>query len=567
VTSQGREESFKLSIVVPSDSPVDSFAVSPDGRMLAFTAIAKGEQCLWVRSMDALESRPLPRTEGALYPFWSPDSRSIGFFAYTKLKRVDVAGGPPRELADVVVGRGAAWSSSGVILFCPRPLGPLHQVLADGGESRAVTRLDAAAAEAVHGFPQFLPDGRHFIYFAMSARAAQSAIRVGSLDSSASKALLHADASAVYARVLPGLRSVLVFVSAGTLMAQRLDLERMQMEGERIVLATNVRYRRWYQAKVSIADSGLLLYQEGTQEQHRFSWINRDGTVAEAVGPANDAISFTLSPDERHVAFYRDSDPATLYPKVWAMDLARHGAMFRVSDSETPAPDLTPIWSPDGREILYSRGDDRSMCLVRQALTGGAAVCVLDSPGPKFPTDWSTDGRFVAYTSLAPDFRYLHVWTADLAAKAAHTIRAFLSHSYREASASFSPSSDTEGPHFVAYASAETGRDEIYVCDFPDGARKWHVSPAGGLMPHWRRDGRELFYLALDGTLMVVPTSLGERVEIGVPHALFATGIQFIPQHKTWMNQYAVGRNGERFLINGQIPGYAHHEITIVVPQ
>jgi eukaryotic-like serine/threonine-protein kinase len=563
-----RLELLKLSIVLPGDSPVDSFAISPDGRLLAFTASQHGKQLLWVRPLDDLDARPLPGTEGATYPFWSPDSRSIGFFAQTKLKRVDAAGGPPRELADVIVGRGGAWSSTGVILYSPRPLGVLHELPEDGGEPKPVTSLDDTRGEAGHGFPQFLPDGRHFIYLAMSARAEQSAVRLSSLDSPASKVLVvHADTSALYAGNLPGLRSSVVFVSGGTLMAQRLDLERMTLDGEPIELADHVRHRRWYQTRASVADNGVLLYQRGNHEQHRFSWIDRDGALIEAIGGGNEAISFSLSPDERHVAFYRDNDPATVFPKVWALDLGRAGAVFRVTDSEAPESDMTPIWSADGSEILYSRGDDRRMRLMRQALAGGSAICVLDSPGPKFPTDWSQDGRTVAYTSQVPDFRCLHVWIADIDAQAPGRARTFLQHSYSEANARLAPSVEGSESRFIAYASAETGHDEVYVCDFPSCARKWQVSTNGGLMPHWRHDGGELFYLALDGTLMAAPVALGSAVDVGAPRALFATGIRFIPQHKAWMNQYAVGRGGERFLINRPVHENARHEITVVLPR
>jgi Tol biopolymer transport system component len=561
-----RSDFLKLSIVLPGDLPVDSFAISPDGRTLAFTAVRHGKQLLWVRPLGDLESRPLAGTDGAAYPFWSPDSRSIGFFAQTKLKRVDAAGGPPRELADVIVGRGGAWSSTGLILYTPRPLGVLHQLPEDGGVPSPVTALDEARGEAGHGFPQFLPDGRHFIYLAMSARADQSAIKLASLDSPASKLLVRADTSALYARNLPGLRSAIAFVSGDSLIAQRLDLERLTIEGEPVELAANVRHRRWYQTRASIADNGVFLYQSGNHEQQRFSWINRNGTLIESVGPTNDAISFSLSPDDRRIAFYRDNDPATVYPKVWAMDLERGGAVFRLTDSEVPAGDLCPIWSADGREFLYSRGDDRGMRLMRQATEGGPAVCVLDSPGPKFPSDWSADGRLVAYTSQVPDFRWLHVWTADLGAGASESARTFLQHAYSEANAYFAPPTDGHESRFIAYASAETGREEVYICDFPSGVRRWQVSMNGGLMPHWRHDGRELFYLALDGVLMAAPVKLGSAAEVGAPVALFATGIQFVPQHKAWMNQYAVARGGERFLINRPAAASSRHQITIVLP-
>jgi eukaryotic-like serine/threonine-protein kinase len=561
-----RLDLVKLSIVLPADTPVDSFAISPDGRIVAFTATVQGVQRLWVRRLDHLESRPLPGTDGARYPFWSPDSRTIGYFAQTKLRRVDAAGGPPRDLADVIVGRGGAWSRTGVIVYSPRPLGVLHAIPENGGTPQPVTSLDEARGEAGHGFPHFLPDGRHFIYLAMSARAEQSAIRLASLDSSSSKVLLRADASALYARALPELRSAVVYVSDGTLLAQRLDLERQTVEGEPLELADNVAYRRWYQTRASIADSGVFLYQSGNPDQYRFSWISRDGALVEPIGPRNDAVSFSLSPDDRHVAFYRDNDPATVYPKVWTMDLNRTGAVSRVTDTEAAGADFCPIWSPDGTEILFSRGDDRGMRLMRQPVGAGPASCVLDTPGPKFPSDWSHDGRTVAYTSQVPDFRWLHVWIADLDTGVGDRARPFLQHSFSEANAYFAPPIDGDERRFISYASGETGRDEIYVCDFPSGKRKWQVSTHGGLMPHWRHDGRELFYLALDGVLNVTSVRLGTTVEIDVPHPLFATGIQFVPQHKAWMNQYAVARGGERFLVNRPVSPRNRDEITVVLP-
>jgi Tol biopolymer transport system component len=561
-----RVDLVELSIILPIDAPVDSFAISPDGRMLAFTAIEQGAQRLWVRRLADSVSRPLPHTEGATYPFWSPDSRTIGYFAQTKLKRVDAAGGPPRDLADVIVGRGGAWSTAGVIVYSPRPLGLLHEIPENGGVPRPVTSLDEARGEAGHGFPQFLPDGRHFIYLAMSARAEQSAIRLASLDSPSSKVLLRADASALYARNLPQIPSAVVYVSGDTLLAQRLDLDRMTIESEPLELAGDVRSRRWYQTRASIADNGMLLYQSANQERHRLAWISRDGSLVEPIGPSIDALSFSLAPNDRHVAFYRDDDPATVYPKVWTMDLHREGAVSRATDSETLAADFCPIWSPSGTEILYSRGDDRGMRLMRRALVGGVEKCILDSPGPKFPSDWSQDGRLVAYTSQVPEYRWLHVWLAEVDPSRGEGSRTFLHHSFSEANARFAPVVDGDAPRFIAYASAETGSDEVYVRDFPTGTRKWRVSTTGGLMPHWRADARELFYLALDGTLMGAPVSLGATVEIGAPRALFATGIKFVPQHKAWMSQYATARGGDRFLINQTFSASKSCEITVVLP-
>jgi hypothetical protein len=205
---------------------------------------------LWVRMLDSLEAKPLAGTDFASSPFWSPDSRSIGFFTPSKLKTVDIAGGPAQDVADVVVGRGGAWSPEGVIIFCPRPIGILHQVAAAGGTPHPVTSLDLARAEAGHAFPQFLPGGRHFLYLAASSRHGESSIRVGSLDSTTSKVLLNTDSSAAYAPVLRGHPASLLFVHDGALLAQPFDARRMELSGERTVVVPEVRYQRWHHSQV-----------------------------------------------------------------------------------------------------------------------------------------------------------------------------------------------------------------------------------------------------------------------------------------------------------------------------
>lgn len=435
---------LRLSVLPPSGTTFDAFAVSPDGRHLAFTALLNGTPMLWVRALDALEARPLAGTEFAAYPFWSPDSRSIGFFAPSRLRRIDVAGGPPQDVADIVVGRGGAWSADGIIVFNPRPFGPLHRVPATGGDPAPVTALDASRAELAHGFPQFLPDGRRFIYSAMSTRTGESSIRVGSLDGGAGRVLLESDTSALYAPRLLGRSDALVFVSGNDLLAQGFDVERLELRGEPTVIVPQVRSRRWYQARVSVSADGLLLYQTGSAEHHRFCWLDRAGRLLESIGPPNDAMSFSLSPDERHVAFYRDDDPATVCPKIWVMDLSRDGAAFRLTENEIPEAEMTPIWSPDGADVLLSRGDDRGMRLLRQPLRGGAPECVLDSEGPKFASDWSSDGRYVAFTSQVPDYKQLHVWLLDCETK--REARPFLQHSYSESNARFAPAAGAESP-------------------------------------------------------------------------------------------------------------------------
>jgi Tol biopolymer transport system component len=556
---------LRLSILPPENASFESFAVSPDGRKLAFTAALNGTMMLWVRALDSVEAKPLAGTDNASWPFWSPDSLSIGFFAPHKLRAVGISGGPARDIVDIIVGRAGAWSPEGVILFCPRPIGPLHQIPAAGGTPSPATSLDEARAEVAHGFPQFLPGGRQFLYLAASSRPRESSIRGGSLDSTTSKVLVSADTSAAYAPILRGHAPSLLFVHDGALMAQEFDSRRLELSGERRVVVPQVRHRRWRQSTFSVSSNGVLLYQG--PEHRQFSWFDRQGKLLATVGPHNECLSFALSPDERYVALHRHDDPDTVLPTIWVMDLLREGAVFRFTDTDVAQPEFTPVWSPDSSEILFSRGDERRMRLFRQAASGGTAKCVLDTEGPKFPNDWSSDGQFIAYTSQVPDYRNLHTWIVALSGQEeGGKPRPFLQHSYQEFTAQFSPADVGELPRWLAYTSNETGRYEVYVRDFPDGRHKWQVSNQGGLQPHWRRDGHELFYLTVDGTLMSVRVNPGPDFEFGASQPLFRTGLRFLTQYTIWMNQYAVSRDGQRFLLNRSHPEAAHGAITAVIP-
>lgn len=557
----------RLTILPPENASFESFAVSPDGRKLAFTAAFNGKLMLWVRSLDSLEAKPLSGTENASYPFWSPDSQSIGFFALPrKLETISVVGGPAQDIADVVVGRGGSWSPAGIIVFCPRPIGPLYEIAATGGSPRPVTSLDEGRGEVAHGYPQFLPDGRHFLYLAASSRPGQSSIRVGSLDSTTSKVLLSADTSAEYAPVLREHSGSLLLVDHGALMAQPFDLRNLQVGSARTIVVPQVHYRRWQKASFSVSSNGVLLYQADSAENQQFAWFDRRGQLLAAIGPHNDYSFFSLSPNEKRVAIQRYDDPDSVLPSIWMMDLSRQGAISRLTEAGIGQAEFGVVWSPDGNEIAFSRGDDRAMRLFREPLNGGTARLVLDTDGPKFPTDWSSDGRFAAYNSQWPDYRYQHAWIVPLSpSNQRDQPRPLFQHSYEEGSVYFSPASAGQTPRWVAYTSEETGRSEVYVREFPPGTRKWQVSNQGGLLPHWRRDGRELFYLAPDGTLMAVLVNPSGKFEFGVPRALFATG--FRPTLlNIWQNQYAVSADGQRFLLDRRLPENPPNAITAVIP-
>jgi len=561
----------RLSMLPPAGTSFDSFAVSPDGRYLAFTAALRGVQVLWVRALDSLEARPLLGTEIAEFPFWSPDSRTICYFTPNRLKRIDVAGGRATDVAECLIGGGGSWGTRDIIVFADRPsTGILHQVPAAGGSITPATTLDDSRGEQTHGFPHFLPDGQHFVLLARSSHAGQSAIRVGSIDSPHSQVLLESETSAAYAPKLPGRSGALLFVSGETLMAQGFDTQRHKVHGPPSVFVPQLRYRRWKGAQFSVANEGMVIYQSGAAEHHQLTWFDREGNAVETVGPRNDYMTFQLSPDERYLAIYRDDDPATPWPKVWIMDLRRDGTMARLNDTESPGAEFCPVWSADGCELLFSCGTETRMRLFRRGPHGGQPTCVLDTAGPKFPSDWSRDGRFVAFSSQVPDYRSLHVWIASILD--ADTVppkqRTLLHYSEPSAGGCFFPNEGPDDPYWIAYVSAETGRDEVYVRDFPAGDRKWQVSSGGGLMPRWRGDGNELFYLALDGTLMAVSVRAEKTtLELGAARALFATGLRFLPAFKNRTNQYAVSRDGERFLINVPVADSGADAIAVIIPR
>lgn len=542
---------LRLSLLPPKSAVFDSFVVAPDARKIAFTAYLNGKMMLWVRDLDSLDAKPLPGTESAAMPFWSPDSRSIAFFTPFKLKIIQISGGPCRDLADVIVGKGGAWNRDGIIVFCPRPVGPLHQIPAGGGTPRPVTSLDTTRAEIFHGFPQFLPDGRRFLYFAACSRPGESSIKVGSVDSDVSKVLVAAETSALFAPVFGGRSGCLLFVCHRSLVAQPLDPETLELRGEAEVIAAEVRYRRWGQASVSLSGDGLLLYCSGTNENHQFTWVDRQGTPVSTVGPGNSFsssphYSFNLSPDDQRVAIHRHEDPDTALATIWVMDMSRGDMLWRFTDPGAPQAEFCPVWSSNGEELVFSAGDDRGMRVLSRCIRGGGASVLVDTKGPKFPTDWSGDGRFVAYNSQEPDYRYQHAWVVSPSPARPYP---FLEHAHHEGSVRFRPLAARSAPRWVAYTSDETGRFEIYIRSFPDPGHKWRISREGGFMPQWGRDGQQLFYVAPDGTLIAVAVN-PDAAEFGNPDKLFETGLHLHSYSSSWMNQYGVGMDGQRFLFN-----------------
>ena len=506
----------RVEIVTPATSDPISFALSPDGRQIVFVASGDGASRLWLRSLATTGAQPLAGTEGAVYPFWSPDSRSVGFFAGGSLKRLDIGGGAPQTLATVNVPRGGTWNADGVILFPLAPTSPLFRVPATGGEAVAVTKLDRQTS---HRFPSFLPDGRQFLFYAPGATET-AGIYLGSLDSAETRRLTAADTAGFY---LPsGIAGWLLWVRAGTLVAQRLDLEGKALTGDPVTLADPVAFDAGSAGAVSVSAAGLVAYRAGESNRRQLAWFDRSGKALGALGAPdeNGLNSPSVSPDGRRVAVNRTVQGNT---DIWLLDGTR---MSRFTFDA--ATDRWPIWSPDGSRIAFGSNRKGHRDLYQKPSGGaGAEELLVESPQDKTTSDWSADGRFMLYHSADPQTAR-DIWVLPMENDRKPWV--FLK-SFDERFGQFSPDG-----RWVAYTSNESGRNEIYIRPFAapaatgpaanPAAGQWQVSTAGGIFPTWRSDGRELYYIGPNGEMMAAPiAATATTLEPVAPVALFPTRI------------------------------------------
>ncbi|MCA1642389.1 MAG: protein kinase [Acidobacteria bacterium] len=520
--TEPRAETMRFTIPAPEKSAYrGTLALSPDGRRLAFIVTGPGGNSLWVRALDSLEARQLPGTEGADFPFWSPDGRSVGFFAGNKLKRIDVAGGAPQVLADATTDpRGAAWAPDGTIIFTPDFTSPLLKVSAAGGTVEPVTALDQSRQQTSHRWPSFLPDGRHFLYFSRGTKKDAEGIYAGSLDTKEVKFLLNTNLRGVYAQADGATAGYLLFMRDKSLMAQPFDAERLQLSGEPAVVAEGVltfpeEGGPTAYAAFSASANGRLSYLPGNIALDQMGWFDRAGKSLGSVGPQGLLGELWLSPDGKRVAFDRRDLQS---PDIWLLDLARSTTTRFTFDA---AADTSPVWSADGSRIFFSSNRDGGKFSLYQKVSSGAGgdELLLKTETNAFADDWFSGkaGEFIIYESESGLNRF-DLMVLPLAGE--RKPYPFLQTEFNETHAQFSPDG-----RFVAYVSDESGRAEVYVQSFPAAGGKWQISTGGGDQPQWRRDGRELFYMAPDKTLMAVPIAAGGSFEPGSPAALFATHI------------------------------------------
>jgi Tol biopolymer transport system component len=538
----------RLAMTAPtaSGAVVSPLAVSPDGRSIAIVAMgADGKSQLWVRSLDTLVAQSLAGTEGAFQPFWSPDSRFIGFFADGKLKKIEVSGGPPITLCDAPDPRGGTWNRDGVIVFGPTPSSALQRVSAAGGLPAGATTL--AQGETVHMRPFFLPDGQHFIY-RPSTGPGGGPTYVGSLNSAERKLLFNSDSSnVVYSQ------GHLLFLRETTLMAQPFDARRLVPIGDAFPIAENIRDTGTTNPSgiFSVSENGVLVYQTGTASAgDHLIWLDRTGKQTGLLGDPALYTDLELSPDGKRASL-SILDQAGKGRDIWFYDVAR-GLRSRFTFG--PGAAATSIWSPDGSRIVFNVNRNGHFDLYQKSSSGaGAEEVLLEDNLDKFPSSWSPDGRFILYrASVGQTGRGLFL----LPLSGDHKPVRFLSTKFEEGFGQFSPDG-----RWVAYRSDESGRNEVYVVPFPGPGGKWQISTAGGSLPRWRHDGTEIFYLAPDNKLMAATVNgKGTNFEVGAIKPLFETRIAMGGRYR-----YAVSADGQQFLITTVQEQAASAPITVVL--
>jgi Tol biopolymer transport system component len=520
-------------------------AISPDGARLAFVATtSNGRDLLYVRALDALEVHPIEGTDGASFPFWSPDSRSVAFFAQGKLKRVDAGGGRVQTLCDAASPRGGSWGPGGTIIFSANGGGEIDRVSEGGGVPAA---LPAPAARGMYSYrwPCFLPDGRHFLYFALGEKFG---VFAGSVDDAKRQFLFTAPSAAFYAA--PGF---LLYRSQDRLMGQRFDAGRMQTSGDAFPIIDHVTWDGIATGvmALSVSDRGVLVCQTGGTLLSRLLWYDRSGHELGAIGPDGAYFEPTLSPDDRWLAVPR-IDPENLAQDVMMFDLERGGSL-RLASSEVVVP-ATPLWSADARRIVFS--DFFSGNVFQRDARGVEGEKVLFQQKSFTPLDdLSPDGRLLFYEAL--NFRTFH---SDVRVRDMQSgeDRPLLEAPFNQQGARLSPDG-----RWLAYESEESGQFEVFVRSFPGAGERRQVSKGGGRQPRWRRDGKELFYVSPDRKIVSVEIRSGSTIEAGVPQPLFQTRIR--PQIES-RNHYEVTSDGQRFIVNSHRPEEATLPVTVMAP-
>jgi Tol biopolymer transport system component/predicted Ser/Thr protein kinase len=506
--------------------------VSPDGRSVAFLAIsANGRPTLFVRSTSSLTAQALPGTEDAKFPFWAADSKSLAYVQGGKLRVSDISGNPPVSIADANDGRGGSWGADGTILFTPDTRDSLYRVIATGGTAQKVTQLKGEVT--THRWPQFLPDGKHFLYLAAnhnSVRGESTGVHWASFDGKDDRLILRTLAQAQYAN------GQLLFLREGTLFAQPFDPDTGKLSGDPQTIAQNVAYDiTTWRGNFSASDNGLLAYQTGTGLLGaKVQWFDRGGKLLDTLKEASFVIDSNLSRDGKRLAISMGDTSQD----IWIVDLAR-GTRSRLTFQG--APNFGAIWSPDGKQVAYNSGAGGHYHIYIKPADGSAeAQPLLPSIKVDHVTgDWTSDGKYLVYVQSAEGGKF-DIYGVPL--QGDRKPFPIISNHFFNVDPAVSPDGK-----WLAYDADPTGRAEIYVSRFPDGTGKWQVSVDGGTVPRWSRDGKELFFISLDRQLVRVPVSAsGNSFQPGTPAVLFRTNAMS-SNGFSWQ----ITPDGQRFVIVG----------------
>ena len=544
----------RLEITTPSTTDPLSLAISPDGATVVFVATTDGRPQLWLRSLGTVSAQPVKGTDNAQFPFWSPDSRSIGFAASGQLKRIDLEGGAVRKLANAPLFLGGTWSTDGTILFVPNANSRVFRVSDSGGDPVEVT--PSFAPRSSHHFPKMLPDGRHFLFFVAGDPAIRG-VYVSDVGGAAPRRLLDADAAAIYAS-----SGHLLFVRGSTLLAQRFDPIAQTIAGSPFPVVDDIAAGDFAGANIvaaSASAAGPIVYRTGfslPSVRLDVKWRDRSGKeIVRFPKAPRFMMNPSLSPDERRIAFFFASD-------IWLSDLQSGDNRFTFD----PAVDFSGIWSPDGNHIAFCSNRNGAYDLYQKNVSGaGGEELLLATPEQKAPTDWSADGRYLLYRSLDPKTSF-DIWALSMSDRKSFPV---VKTEHEERDAQFSPDGK-----WIAYQSNESGRFEIWVRPFPfPGAdvkadERLQISTNGGSQVRWARNGTEIFYAGFDGRLMAVPVRAdptGRAVTPGPAVPLFESVGPPLFSGGTALPWYMVSRDGRRFLMTVEPPPVSTIPITVLL--
>ena len=523
-------------------SSLHSFAVSPDGRLLAIAVEVKGKRQLWLRPVDSFEARPLSGTTGAVYPFWSPDSRYIGFFAAGKLMKVSATGGPPETLCDASNARGGTWNRENLILFSPSPTGAvgIQRISASGGTPAAVIKNKAGSL-----YPVFLPDGHHFLYVSLGTSEEGVGVYVSDLEGHENRRVLNGTSAVVYES------GHLLFLRENSLMVQAFDAVTAQTRGEAVPFGdSGSTTAALSYLPVTASETGILIFARGGRfAGNQTVWYDRTGKHLASIGRIGTMTDPLISPNQKSLAFGLDRD-------IWIRDLER-GAEQRLTKAAVGTVSGDPVWSPRGDRVAFGATRGFGALNLYQKVTDGTAPdeLLFADENSKWPMQWSRDGRFLVFAEKDPKTQW-DILLLPMEQGANRKPIAFLHSEFNELGGQLSPDG-----HWMAYSSDESGQREVYVRRFPQGDGQVRISLSGGEQPRWRGDGKELFFVGGDGKMMAVPVKTGVAILTeaaatlvdGAPEPLF--DVSLAPGPVEGRFQYDVAADGQRFVLNTIVGG------------